>query len=259
MEQALAAERAARKEAETTLALLREKTKEKFLGLKTENEELKWEIEKLKAVIALAEHEEDIHANEWNSLKDSIKALEQENGLLRSSKKKPMLVQDSSEMTFFSDPSSSTKLSCRQLRIFSDQKICIFPSFSTPLISSYSDHDGKDSHGSMTPPVLGPERSRLTAWSLERDRLRERIIELENRIEKDSLLLSDSKDLNVQLRLRLKQVETDLAVLSKQDNTQILYAKNVFEKLYHAAPKGNPEFDQLLLVLAAFFGISSEK
>ena len=105
-----------------------------------------------------------------------------------------------------------------------------------------------------TPPHTTPLP--MAAWALERQRLQRAVIAAEQSLhaemESRTRLLIELESLKKDL---LKSNENQQLMSSSQDSTKVLYAKNIFLKLTSIAPGGSPEFEQLLLVLAAFFQI----
>jgi chromosome segregation ATPase len=305
-------ERRRRQEAEETLALLREKTKEKFFALKNENESLKRMITELS--------EQRSNDSEWLGLQESLRAIENERKALQDENEnlkkqisdlnepydrqfhgipKVTVSTDGSEKVWailttrvfrtemestFPQPLdlqvgilrkeisdlrttvkqmeveldttraragiSEAKATAAELRLAEAEAAAAAAAETADVARSAS----AERQGSMQ--ILLDRKMQLP-WSLEKERLERMIDQLEDSLEAEQRKSRDFADELTELRKRLRTHEENSSLISS-DETKILYAKNVFSKLFSLAPQGCPEFEQLLLVLCAFFQVPVE-
>lgn len=292
-------ERRRREEAETTLALLREKTKEKFFALKNENEALQKTISELS--------EQRSNDSDWLGLQDSLRALDHERKVLKEEnttlKHDLASFRGSYDRQLHGPPVHAISSGERLWVITADSRAfetAKQPDFPEPLdeqvehlsreIADLRERLRTQSDTSKSlkatielletsrPPSRKPalvlerefsvtcisrveepdspvfERRLKSPWIFERERLEKLLDQLEDSLEEERRKTRDLDDELTELRRRLRTHEENSS-LTSADDTKILYAKNVFSKLFALAPRGCPEFEQLLLVLCAFFNV----
>jgi len=290
LQAALAEAEAARAAAEATLQLLREKTKEKFLRLKEENEALKRGGpggEDLRGERDFLEERLALVSAERSELADAASRLRRnETVLLRkiadmeisSSSFEPardgaitLSVETSAGIFGFAEKSrkmfnleiSPLPTLQEELRAAAaaeshraHEEFGILKDSLTQEISRLMDEIASFPKCAPATEVAAPtmtlvEPPPLSPWALERDRLREAVRAAEDELALDRAASSaDRRELQ-----ELREART--LINATEDTTKVIYAKNIFSNLLNLAPDGPPEFEQLLSVLATFFGVSS--